>query len=441
MAKFRSLPTPSAMIEHLNRFVYGQQRAKRDLTTAVYRHYLNLAHREKSPEGYEPFGRQHVLLLGPSGAGKTLMVRTLAKLLGVPVAFGDATSLVESGYSGEHLNGVLRKLYIETRGDLDAAHRGFVYLDEIDKIRRQDVHTRDIAGEGVQSSLLAPLDGCPVEIELGNRVCSIDTSRLLFICTGAFVDLPDIIRRRLSAGRTLGFRPVGEDATELTDDQALARGELQDLRAYGMIKEFLGRFGVISTVQSLSRDDLVSLLKNAEDSALRRAVNWYHAHDIDLVVPDESLALLADQAIANGTLARGLDRALSKLLAPYDWQLPEMADGCYRQIILTPEAVSGQAEPHIKTASAVIGHTSLAANLRDHAGAMLHAPRRQADIAPKPEPSPGCAWPADVLDGEQNTRRQSIVHRRRRSRPVVDNQLLLPFDKPHEDEQRSTNDV
>lgn len=440
MSNFRSLPTPSAMIEQLNRFVHGQQRAKRDLTTAVYRHYLNLAHREKSPEGYGPFGRQHVLLLGPTGTGKTFMVQTLARLLGVPVAFGDATSLVESGYVGEHLNGVLRKLYIETRGDLDAAHRGFVFIDEIDKIRRQDVESRDVAGEGVQTSLLAPLDGCPVEIQVGNRVSAIDTGRLLFICTGAFVGLPDIIRRRLGAGRTLGFRPAGEDATALTDDQALARGELQDLRTFGMIPELLGRFGVISTVQSLSRDDLVSLLKHAEESPLRRAVNWYAAHNIELAVPDESLALIADQAIANGTYARGLDRALNKSLAPYDVQIAELSDDCYRQLVLTPEAVLGQTAAQLEPTRANSGDISLAARLRDYAGALLQAPRRPIDAAPKPESSSGCAWPADVLDREQETRRQP-TRRRRRRRPESPNQLMLPFDAPPEAEKKSTNRV
>lgn len=421
------------MIKHLDRFVHGQQRAKRDLATAVYRHYLNLAWREKAKDGLQPFGRRHVLLLGPTGAGKTYMVRKLAEFLEVPVAFGDATSLVETGYAGEHLNGVLRKLYITTRGNLEAAHRGIVFIDEIDKIRRQEDGMRDISGEGVQTSLLAPLDGCPVELQLGNQVCSIDTSRLLFVCTGAFVGLADIIRRRLGAGRSFGFRAGNADDTELTDDRAIARGELQDLREFGMIPEFVGRFGVITTVQSLSRDDLVSLMKNAEDSPLLRQSRFFEAHRIKLVVPDDSLAIIADQVIANGTNARGIERALARLLAPYDWKLPEMADACYQKIVLTPEAVLGRAEPQLELGTFNVSGLAAAATLREYAGHLLYPP------SGSPNPAPGQQVRPQAESQKKRQLTSRSVRRSRRNRP--DEQLLLPFDAPPEDDLRKRNDV
>ena len=373
MVTFKTLPTPSAMIEHLNLSVHGQERAKRDLCTAVYRHYLSLAFRERAPEAAQPFGRQHMLLLGPTGAGKTFMVKTLVEYLGVPLSLVSATSLVEVGYSGEHLDSVFRRLLIQTRGDVQAAQRGIVFLDEIDKIRRQETSGRDVSGEGVQTSLLASLDGCPIDVQLGDRVFSVDTSRLLFVCTGAFVGLADVIRRRLGAGRTLGFHAAGEDARELTDDQAIARGELQDLQDYGFIPEFLGRFAVYSTVASLSRDDMINLLKNTKDSALRRQQRWFGAHGIELVAPDETLGVIASKAIANGTNARGLERALKKLLAPLEWQLPELAERGVRKVILKSDGASGRVQPHLEYAARrePTREPSIASSLRQYAAELI----------------------------------------------------------------------
>lgn len=360
------------MIEYLDRFVHGQHGAKRDLCTAVYRHYLNLACREYSEDGRQPFGRRNVLLLGPSGPTKTVLVGALAECLSVPVTLADATLLVETGYAGERIDDVLGRLFAAARGNQEAAERGVVFIDGIDKLRRQDSNGRGTFAEGAQTSLLSLLDGCPVQVRFRDRAYTMDTSKLLFICTGAFVELADIIRRRLDAGRAAGSELTGANGGELTDDEVIVRGEVQDFREYGMIPQLLDRFGVMSTVPSLSRDDLVSLMKNTEDSPLSCATNWYKVHNLKLVVPDESLKLIAEQAIAKGTNARGLERAFETILAAYDWRLCELAEDCYVQVVLTPESVLGQAEPQLELGMANSADISPADRLRDYAADLLH---------------------------------------------------------------------
>lgn len=345
MPKFRVLPTPSEMIGHLDKFVYGQDTTKRALATAVYRHYLSWADRQYSDDNVDRFGKRHVLIFGPTGSGKTSMVRELVDYLGVSSVFADAASLVEAGYVGGHFPDIVRRLIISARGNVDAVSGAIVFIDEIDKIRHQECGGRDVAGEGVQNTLLTPLDGSTIDITFGERTLSIDTSGFLFICTGAFTGLADIIRARLNAATKMGFHASAQELSELTDDDALSLCEMRDLRAYGMIPEFLGRLGTITAVRSLSRDDLIHVMKDTQNSALKRQEYWFAAHDIKLVVPDEALMLIADRAVRDGTYARGLNTTLGKLLSPYDWQLTELAaNGCNR-LILTPEAVNGTAPP------------------------------------------------------------------------------------------------
>jgi len=358
------------MIKHLDPLVHGRHDTKRDLCTAVYRHYLSLACREYSEDGRQPFGRRHVLRLSPSCSTKTHLVGALAEFLSVPVTLADAALLVETGYAGERIDDVLRRLFVATCGNQEAAQRGIVFIDGIDKLRCPEGNRGSPSADAVQTSLLALLDGGTVQVRFRDRAYTMDTSKLLFICTGAFVELADIIRRRPASGCKL----TGANGGELTDDEALAHGEFPYFRDFGMIPELLDRFGVTSTVPSLSRDDLVSLMKNAENSPLRCAVNWYKAHNLELVVPDESLKLLAEQAIANGTNARGLERTLEELLAPYDWRLCELAEDCYVRVVLTPESIMAQAEPQLELGMANSADFSAADRLREFAADLLHPP-------------------------------------------------------------------
>lgn len=347
-----SLPTPHEMVRYVSRFVHAQEPAKRELAQCIYRHYAAMAYRVQHPNERYPFGKRHALLLGPTGSGKTYLVSRLAEFLGVPLAFTNATSLVETGYVGEHTDSIFRRLLIMTRGDVEMAERGIVYLDEIDKVRRQDVGgQRDVSGEGVQTGLLAPLDGCPVDVRSDHGTYTIDSGKILFICTGAFSGLPEIIRGRLSAGSAFGFRAADSDFGALTDDELLAQGELRDLQEYGFLPEFLGRFAVITTVRSLSRADLITILRDAEDSPWRRQQRWFEQHGLRLTATEETLGMFADLAIRNNTNARGLERIINKTLGRLDWQLSVLMEAGIGEIRLTPEAVLGKQKPEfIKSA-------------------------------------------------------------------------------------------
>ncbi|MBK9127176.1 MAG: AAA family ATPase [Phycisphaerales bacterium] len=432
MPNWTTLPTPTEMVRFLDRFVHGQDRAKRDLATCVYRHYLAVAYSERHPESRHPFGRRHLLLLGPTGAGKTYLVTTLASYLGVPVTFGSAASLVENGYHGEHIDAVFRRLLVETHGDTTVAERAIVFVDEIDKIRRQEGSSRDVAGEGVQTSLLAPLDGCPVEVRFEpGPTYTLDTSRMLFVCTGAFGGLPEVIRRRLGAGKCFGFHPGADDPAALSDDEVLARGELQDLEAYGFIPEFLGRFAVISTVKSLSQGDLVSILRDTEDSPLARQRRWFAQHGVQLTLSDDALEAIADIALRSKTNARGLERILAKTLSSLDFRLPELAAGGVRAIALNRQAVLGEAEPIVeREAGTPRDPATIATGLRSRVAELLTptarpAPSRRSERRGDPAATSG-AGPAGA--SRRSAQRLPRVRRRGRRSLADGCQLRLPFE-------------
>lgn len=415
------LPSPMEIVAQLDRVVRGQNRAKRDLACCAYRHYMTAAYRERHPELRHPFGKRHVLLIGPTGAGKTHLVRSLTAILGVPLAFASATNLVEAGYVGEHIDTVFRRLYLAANRDASAAARGIVYVDEIDKVRRQDVGgQRDVSGEGVQTSLLTPLDGCPVEVKTEDVRITIDSSNVLFICTGAFGGLADTIRNRLGSRQTLGFSVQGGGVPELSDDEALARGELQDIEAYGFIPEFLGRFAVISTVKSLNRDDLVAILRDIDESPLARQKRWFQQHGIELQVTDDALVELADSAIRNGTNARGLERALAKMLAKLDWRLPELATEGVCAVSINRDVILGQAEPLLYKGDRRLNEQiQPAIELRREAQQLLVTGRSSAAQRATPAPlEPFLTHP---------TRRPTT---RRGGDPKKGKSHWLPFEKP-----------
>lgn len=348
MVALDRLPTPSEMIAHLDRHVAGQERAKRLLTTAVYHHYLGLALRESPETQGRDLGRQHVLLLGPTGCGKTHLVRTLAAHLGVPVAMVAATSLVESGYVGDHVDSVLATLFQAAGNDMARAERGIIFLDEFDKLRRVSGHGRDVSGEGVQNALLALLDGGPARFRVREQPMTLDTSRVLFVCTGAFADLPDTIRRRLTRRAALGFGSGGDIAPpKLSDGDALAQVIPQDLVEFGLVPEIVGRFAAIAPLHPLSVSDLTHILGDVEHSPLSRAERQFALHGVVLDVPGESREALAKRAMAAGTGARGLTSLLRGALESVSWQLPELAADGVTTVRVHSDAAGGAAPPEL----------------------------------------------------------------------------------------------
>lgn len=349
MSKENELPTPTEMITYLDRFVRGQVRAKKDLAVAVYNHYLSQAYRDR--EGAD-LGRHHLLLIGPTGVGKTHLVKTLADFLGVPVGFSSATSLVETGYKGSSVETVVKSLLDRAGGDPRKAERGIVFIDEIDKIRRGETGGRDVSGEGVQNALLTLLDGRGSAGEESSRHPEVDTARLLFICTGAFVGLDEIVKNRTGdgGGRTMGFhaRPQ-EQVTEMPDQpvyEALCEAQTADLVRFGMIPEFTGRFATVSVLHELSRKDLRSIVsEETERSPLALQEKLAAVHGIRLVFTAEALEAIAAEAEALGTGARGLHRLIGKALDPVDHRWPELANEGVKRVIVGADTVLNGVEP------------------------------------------------------------------------------------------------
>jgi ATP-dependent Clp protease ATP-binding subunit ClpX len=345
------LPTPAEIIAHLERFVCGQQRAKRDLSVAVYNHYLGARYAETPEAQFRDLDRQHILLLGPTGCGKTYLIRTLAKFLGVPVASASATSFAETGYVGDHVTSLLQQLLSLTNRDVARAQRGIVFIDEIDKIKRGRQTQRDVSGEGVQAGLLTLLDGEETSIEYDNSRVQIDVSKILFICSGAFAELPEIIRARLKAAGPsgFGFAVAAQDQSpdDMSENELMAISETRDLEAFGMIPELIGRFNTITALESLGREDLVRILTSVEGSSVAKRRLFWALHGIDLVFDEEALEQIAAEATRLKTGARGLKRMVDSALDQVDYRLPDLAASGVTKVVVTRETVTHGAEPEI----------------------------------------------------------------------------------------------
>ena len=359
-----NLPTPRELFEQLSEHVVGQEEAKRALSVAVYNHYKRVSLGEAADSGDVELAKSNIMLLGPTGSGKTLLAQTLARTLKVPFAIADATTLTEAGYVGEDVENILLKLITAADFDIPRAEVGIVYIDEIDKVARKAENlsiTRDVSGEGVQQALLKIVEGCEASVPpQGGRkhpqqeLIHIDTTNILFILGGAFVGLPDIIAERV--GKTnIGFGSDMPESKRAADAELLTQVLPEDLHKFGMIPEFVGRIPVVTALKELSEEDLVRVLTEPKNALVKQYTVMFKYEDSDLVFEDDALTAIAERAIEHQTGARGLRSICEKALMDVMYELPEHEG--HTRVIIRRSDIEGTTKPVIEQVSAELADT------------------------------------------------------------------------------------
>jgi len=345
----KNLKAPHKIKAELDEYVIGQEHAKKVVSVAVYNHYKRVADKDATIE----LEKSNMLMLGPTGSGKTYLVKTLARLLNVPLAITDATSLTEAGYIGDDVESVLSKLLAAADNDVERAEHGIIFIDEIDKIaKKRNTNSRDVSGESVQQGLLKLLEGSEVEVPVGatNKnamvpMTTINTKDILFICGGAFPELDKIIKKRLNKTATIGFRSELRDKYD-EDKKLLEKVTVEDLREYGMIPEFLGRLPVVFALQGLDKEQLIQVLQEPKNAILKQYEHLLALDEVKLVFAEDALEAIAERAMEKDTGARALRAILEEIMLDIMYEIPK--DENIGRVTITGDYVRGCGGPVIE---------------------------------------------------------------------------------------------
>jgi len=344
----RDIPAPHKIKERLDEYVIGQDYAKKVISVGVYNHYKRILGEKDDVE----IEKTNMLMIGPTGSGKTYLVKTLAKLLNVPLAIADATSLTEAGYIGDDIESVVSKLLAAADNDVEKAEQGIIFIDEIDKLaRKRNTTTRDVNGESVQQGILKLLEGSVVEVPVGSNsknamvpLVPVDTQNILFICGGAFPDLEDIIKQRLSRTTSMGFLADLKDKYD--NEDVLSQVTSEDLREFGLIPEFIGRLPMVFTLNALTEQMLVAVLKEPKNAILKQYKKLLAMDEVELIFEDEALEVIAREALKRKTGARALRAILEEFMLDIMYEIPK--DNNIGRVTITRNYIEKKGGPQIE---------------------------------------------------------------------------------------------